>query len=147
MSCRPKLVDAFCRNCGELYKAKYQRIIRGKGLFCSHKCAGTYNSKAMPSNGSLKVNSPFIMSGTKKKSPSSTRAQRIHARSVLQWLLEKGDLQRPSCCSFCHKSCKPDGHHDDYTKPKEVRWLCRSCHMKEHYRLGTLIGKEHKRPA
>jgi hypothetical protein len=34
-------------------------------------------------------------------------------------------------CEFCGNP-KSDGHHDDYTKPTEIRWLCRKHHMEHH---------------
>jgi hypothetical protein len=36
-------------------------------------------------------------------------------------------------CEVCGNP-KSDGHHDDYSKPLEVRWLCRTHHM-EHHRV------------
>jgi hypothetical protein len=44
--------------------------------------------------------------------------------------LRTGRMIRPDACSACGKRCKPDGAHGDYSKPLEVRWLCRSCHQK-----------------
>lgn len=41
-------------------------------------------------------------------------------------------LIRPSQCSDCGSTCKPEAHHEDYTKPLDVTWLCRSCHCKLH---------------
>lgn len=38
-------------------------------------------------------------------------------------------------CEHC-ASLKVQGHHEDYTKPLAVIWLCRRCHTKEHQRLG-----------
>ena len=29
-------------------------------------------------------------------------------------------------------SPKADRHHDDYDKPGDIRWLCRSCHVQHH---------------
>lgn len=51
--------------------------------------------------------------------------------------IRDGRLIRPTVCSQCGKQCKPEAHHDDYTKPLEVRWLCRSCHCR-HHRLQVL---------
>ena len=48
--------------------------------------------------------------------------------------IRDGRLRRPIVCSDCSKQCKPEAHHDDYTRPLEVRWLCRSCHVKFHKR-------------
>ena len=42
-------------------------------------------------------------------------------------------LKRPSKCSVCNsKKTKIEAHHDDYTKPFDVRWLCNSCHKEWH---------------
>ena len=47
-------------------------------------------------------------------------------RAVRKGLLTK----RP--CEVCG-AVKVDAHHDDYTKPLEVRWLCREHHMAHHH--------------
>ena len=39
-------------------------------------------------------------------------------------------LRQP--CEVCGGTVKVDAHHDDYGKPLEVRWLCRSHHNKHH---------------
>jgi hypothetical protein len=43
-----------------------------------------------------------------------------------------GKIVKPNCCSECNSSKKIEAHHDDYTKPMELRWLCEKCHKEWH---------------
>jgi hypothetical protein len=53
-----------------------------------------------------------------------------NARSFANAYQRRGVLTRQPC-SACGN---PDAekHHHDYSKPLEVTWLCRPCHMKQH---------------
>lgn len=54
------------------------------------------------------------------------------ARSSLKARVYRGKIVRPNYCVQCNKECIPDGHHYDYSKPFDVKWLCKECHGKEH---------------
>jgi len=44
-------------------------------------------------------------------------------------------LPRPRKCQKCRRlGSRIDAHHSDYDRPLDVRFLCRSCHMKAHRR-------------
>ena len=58
--------------------------------------------------------------------------RKIVARRIVQVLIAKKELDRPSCCDLCFAECKPDAHHVDYGKPADVIWLCSKCHGKVH---------------
>ena len=46
--------------------------------------------------------------------------------------LKYGNIEKPSNCENCKTECSPHGHHDDYAKPLDVRWLCTKCHTDFH---------------
>jgi transposase-like protein len=46
--------------------------------------------------------------------------------------IRDGKLVPWKICSACGSTEKIEGHHDDYTKPLDVRWLCESCHKDWH---------------
>lgn len=58
--------------------------------------------------------------------------EKVAARLAIMHEIKMERMTRPTQCSICQKECKPEGHHPDYSKPLEVVWLCKSCHIKEH---------------
>lgn len=76
-----------------------------------------------------------IANGNKKRSRVREKlkhTERFRARKAVYSAVKHRTLIRPSECSKCHRSCKPQAHHEDYSKQLEVRWLCQGCHLSEH---------------
>jgi len=54
--------------------------------------------------------------------------QKVCARQALNYHVKKGRVIKPDKCECCGEIKKVDGHHEDYTKPLLIKWLCRQCH-------------------
>lgn len=54
--------------------------------------------------------------------------EKIKAHQVLRTAVKQGMVIKPEHCSNCNKPGKIEGHHDDYSKPLDVDWLCTRCH-------------------
>lgn len=76
---------------------------------------------------------------------STTQADNLRARTLVAKAIRKGLLVRSRTCQQCgavgrpgkgrgmHKiHTEPEAHHNDYTKPLQVEWLCKRCHSKRH---------------
>ena len=57
--------------------------------------------------------------------PEKYRAHYLTTNAVRDGRLEK------TPCEVCGEN-KVEGHHDDYDKPLDVRWLCRKHHLEVH---------------
>lgn len=57
------------------------------------------------------------------------RARKL-ARMATHTAIRRGILEREAC-EVCG-ACEVEAHHDDYTKPLEVRWLCKQHHEQHH---------------
>lgn len=79
-----------------------------------------YRAKKMTRGMEIEVNRR-----QREKYPEKYSARRKAREAVKQGLIEK------KSCEVCSDT-KVDGHHDDYSKPLEVRWLCRIHHMMIH---------------
>ena len=63
----------------------------------------------------------------RKKHPEKTIARNKANREIK---IPQGQL-----CEICHKNLAVHKHHEDYSKPLEVNFLCWSCHRKIHIEL------------
>lgn len=73
-----------------------------------------------------------------KKSINKWRAahpERRAAHIKFAHAIAGNKIKRPSVCSACKVQCTPEGHHPDYSKPLDVIWLCRQCHVDLHRAL------------
>lgn len=62
--------------------------------------------------------------------------RRANCRSYAFSYLRRGKLQKLTC-EHCGSE-DSQMHHEDYSKPLEVMWLCRICHMNLHRSRGDL---------
>ena len=63
-----------------------------------------------------------------RKNPEKRRAHFLVLTAV-----RNGTLERPTSCSCCGTAESViQGHHEDYSKPLDVIWLCRKCHKQKH---------------
>ena len=63
----------------------------------------------------------------KKKFPMKYASHVIFNNAI-----RDGKIKKEFLCSECGSDNQIQGHHDDYTKPLNVRWLCVKCHTQWH---------------
>lgn len=115
---RRRRVKRECKVCGKEFEALVSKDRWGKGRYCSHSCVTTHTW-----NGK-----------SHKKVPGSEELK-SKAHHTLNLAVRRGVLVRPSQCAYCGEQKPVVGHHDDYTKPLNVIWLCRKCHLQRHREL------------
>ena len=55
--------------------------------------------------------------------------QRRHAQNVLAGHVARGTITKPTTCQRCGLDAHIEAHHPDYTRPLDVEWLCKPCHV------------------
>jgi hypothetical protein len=87
-----------------------------------------------------RVEARFLYSKTEKGKLSGNKAKakwrdnnsdRRAAHGILYRAIRSGKVIKMPC-EVCGRSEKIHGHHEDYTKPLEVKWLCPKHHKDAH---------------
>lgn len=56
----------------------------------------------------------------------------LGAHMMVKGALLIGLLKKPTICEKCQSRRNLEAHHEDYSKPLEIMWLCRECHISKH---------------
>lgn len=68
-----------------------------------------------------------------KRSRVRGKSIEARARHLANVAVRLGFLERPATCPICgEQGMGIHAHHDDYSRPLDVRWMCTECHGKEH---------------
>lgn len=78
------------------------------------------------------------MKKNRKKHSQLTEEQKLKAncRSYVNVYIRRGKII-PKPCIICENE-HSEAHHEDYSKPLDIIWLCRQCHLDYHKGLITL---------
>ena len=124
---KPK-IKRICKNCGKEFLARVPDIRKGWGNFCSKGCATTFRNQG--------ENNPNWKNGISKNNYHYKKLQKerypikVMARDIVAHAIQDERLVR-CICEVCGNP-NTQAHHDDYSKPLEVRWLCVKHHREFH---------------
>lgn len=108
-----------CKECTKKRVADYQK---GAGKQIHNKACREYNKSEKGRIALSKARDNYLES----------HRSRQRARWSVKRSIKAGKLFRPTSCQTCGCNCHPDAHHCDYSKPTDVMWLCKSCHVEWH---------------
>ena len=107
--------------CGMEYSIKKSAFERRKRHFCSRKCYSLYRAEIMPPEEQNSFGTGYT---------PEERERRKKAREKLNHYLRDNHIER-QLCEVCGNP-DTEAHHDDYSKPLEIRWLCFEYHREWH---------------
>jgi hypothetical protein len=123
-----------CKSCAREYKRVWRASHPG---YDTRKSAEWY--KAHPDARRAKERRKYQNRKRREGLPDAVnltaeeKALRAACRVVWRTARKRGKIV-PQPCERCGES-NADGHHEDYTQPLVVIWLCRPCHVAEHKRF------------
>lgn len=125
-----------CPVCGSDYFASFSKLQVGRAKFCSPQCS----FKGRPRPEWTGANNPAWKGGGGASGATKryrlANPEKIMAHFKLQYAVRTGAILKPPC-EECGATKNVHGHHEDYSKPLDVRWLCYRCHLKQHDRAAA----------
>ncbi len=122
-----------CHICGKEFEKENRRIKQsvklGKPNTCSRSCASkiTNNTRIAPPS----TRQAESVRRGKEKFPEKDKA-----RKLVRQAIKTKKIIPPDVCSQCGKSCRPEAHHEDHSRPFYINWLCDECHaFHDRYKL------------
>lgn len=122
-------VQKTCMECGASFEVSDYQSKIGKGKYCSDDCKRKEGGRRSTTHFPKGKNNPRFTHGKRASGMEDYDQRKVH--KILQNAVHSGAIT-PLPCEKCGATHDLHGHHDDYTKPLDVRWFCRSCHTLYH---------------
>jgi len=117
-------IQSACKICSNRRSAVHEKTDKSKQY--QSKYQPKYQSEYRKSSAG-KIAIAKAMSKYNEENPI-----KIKAKDAVKYAVISGRLIRPDNCESCPNTGGIEGHHDDYSLPLVVRWLCRGCHNAWH---------------
>lgn len=130
---RNRRVPAVCEHCKKDCLVWASSSGGNPGRFCSRECGNAFAKASGMFKG---ANNPRWLGGVSKDNMRYLNRQKakwpekFQARKLTSQAIASGRLMRQPC-EGCGAT-PADAHHDDYSRPLDVRWLCEACHAAHH---------------
>ena len=108
------IISCVCAQCFKVFEVPLGRYNGAPTKFCSVACH----------NKSMTAREEGLTSSQQWK---KNNIEKVRAHWKLNQAVRSGKIKKQPC-EIC-KDTIVHAHHDDYTKPLDVRWLCPACHF------------------
>lgn len=121
---RRPMVEQVCGNCKGTFLARADYVKRGWGKYCSAECRNAVSVHIAAKARKTEEGWLARRQAKRKANPLKDNVRKKVHRAV-----KSGRVTKLPCQS-CGATERIEAHHEDYTKPLEIIWLCRVCHTK-----------------
>jgi hypothetical protein len=136
---------SWCLECHRAYKAAWKKTAKGRASEARSRVNRKSKIEEWRKENVERVREINRKAGRRyyerNKEKMSAKARRRRIEQPEKWRAVRmvndalffGILTKPSRCEACNDlKRKLQGHHDDYWRPLDVRWLCPPCHAQHH---------------
>ncbi len=141
----PNAKDGRLGRCIECHKSEVRRVRKERRdyyvAFDRMRYERDYEKRRLNAERYAKTEAGKESRGKAQASYRIRNPERRTAHIALGNAVRDGRVVKPDACEMCGVAGKLHGHHDDYTKPLDVRWLCIPCHTLVHHGERAVIHK------
>ena len=116
-------------------KKKYNASEKGRAKNKAYRESPKGRESGQKGKKRFKRDNPGIQTKYKKRY-KDRHPEKAAAKKAVRSMVRYGDFQKPTVCEDCGKTfpvAQIHAHHEDYSKPLDVVWVCPGGHVARHH--------------